>query len=316
MKKIVNEYPIELNHFGCNYGKLEAVSDLCLTVKAGRCYGLFGRNGAGKTTTIRCLLNLIRPTKGQVRLFGRNAGEDEVYVKSHLAYVGDQVAFYPWMSVRDVCDYMASFRPQWNHNLEKKLISYCELNETARANDMSRGQKVQLALICAICSRAELLVLDEPTSGLDPIMRRDFIKMIIGEFQDECPEQRTVFVSTHLISEFEGLIDEFTILHKGSARFQMEADEARQKYCRYLIEFSGSVPSISAPGIITLHQSGNTADIVMCDPDKVGEKMFQTYNPLLVRREALTLEEIFIAVLGGNADKHDNPKNEDDSRRF
>lgn len=298
------EYPIEINHFGCHYGKLEAVNDLNLRVKAGRCYGLFGRNGAGKTTTIRCLLNLIRPTKGSVKLFGRDPGEDEVYVKSHLAYVGDQVTFYPWMSVRNVCDYMASFRPAWNHPLEKKLLTYCELDNKAKANNMSRGQKVQLALICAICSKAELLVLDEPTSGLDPIMRRDFIRMIIGEFQEECPEKRTVFISTHLISEFEGLIDEFTILNKGKAMFQMESDEARHTYCRYMLEFESDVPSIRAEGVITVRRHGNTADVVMRDPDSIGEKLLQAYKPLTIRKESLTLEEIFIAVLGGEGEKH------------
>ena len=96
-----NEQPvIQLNNLTRCYGKLEAVNGLSLTVKAGRCYGFFGRNGAGKTTTIKCLLNLLRPTSGSVRVFGLDPQRDEVAVKSRLAYVPDTVAFYPWMLAR------------------------------------------------------------------------------------------------------------------------------------------------------------------------------------------------------------------------
>src|SRR6516165_3958924 len=83
------------------YGRAEAVRSLDLTVERGRCYGLFGRNGAGKTTTMKCLLNLLRPQQGQVRVFGLDPVKHEVAVKRRLAYVPDQVAFDPWMSVRE-----------------------------------------------------------------------------------------------------------------------------------------------------------------------------------------------------------------------
>ena len=101
---------IEINHLVRKYGKADAVNDLSLRVAPGRCYGFFGRNGAGKTTTIKCLLNLLRPTSGQIRVFGFDPQKDEVAVKSRLAYVPDYVAFYPWMTVRSTLDYLASFR--------------------------------------------------------------------------------------------------------------------------------------------------------------------------------------------------------------
>src|ERR1700722_11767698 len=93
--------PIEINHLVRKYGKSDAVNDLSLRVMPGKCYGFFGRNGAGKTTTIKCLLNLLQPTSGTVRVFGLDPKRDEVAVKSRLAYVPDAVAFYPWMTVRD-----------------------------------------------------------------------------------------------------------------------------------------------------------------------------------------------------------------------
>src|SRR5712671_7233596 len=114
---------IEIKNLARRYGKVEAVHDLSLTVRPGRCYGLFGRNGAGKTTTIKCLLNLLRPGAGQVRVFGMDPAVSEVEVKRRLAYVPDQVAFYPWMSVRETLDYLASFRANWNRKTEADLIA-------------------------------------------------------------------------------------------------------------------------------------------------------------------------------------------------
>src|SRR3954469_10221645 len=114
---------IDINNLVRRYGKTDAVNGLNLTVQPGRCYGLFGRNGAGKTTTIKCLLNLLRPTSGSVRVFGLDPCRDEVAVKSRLSYVPDYVAFYPWMTVRDTLEYLASFRKHWNGDIESDLLN-------------------------------------------------------------------------------------------------------------------------------------------------------------------------------------------------
>src|SRR5436309_7722658 len=208
---------IQIENLSYAYSRAEAVHDLRLTVQPGRCYGLFGRNGAGKTTTMKCLLNLLRPQRGTVRVFGLDPAKHEVEVKRRLAYVPDYVAFYPWMSVRETLDYLASFRTHWNRETERDLLDRFRLDESQKAGGLSKGQKTQVALIAAICPEPELLMLDEPTSGLDPIVRREFIQTVIGAYQEADPERRTVFVSTHLISEFEGLIDEFTIIDNGRA---------------------------------------------------------------------------------------------------
>src|SRR6266581_7796964 len=123
---------IELTNLTRRYGKVEAVNGLNLSVRAGRCYGFFGRNGAGKTTTIKCLLNLLQPTAGTVRVFGLDPRQQEEAVKSRLAYVPDQVAFYPWMTVRDTLDYLASFRQRWNRETEKELLGQFRLDASKK----------------------------------------------------------------------------------------------------------------------------------------------------------------------------------------
>jgi ABC-2 type transport system ATP-binding protein len=238
---------IEITTLVRRFGRRDAVNGLSLRVPRGRCYGFFGRNGAGKTTTIKCLLNLLRPTSGQVRVLGLDPRRDEVAVKSRIAYVPDAVAFYPWMTVRETLDYFASFRARWNEATEKALLDRFRLDVRQKTTHLSKGQRTQLALVAAICAEPELLVLDEPTSGLDPIVRREFIQTVIGAYQDADPS-RTVFVSTHLISEFEGLIDEFTIIDEGRDVLTLGADAARGKFEKSLEDiFITSLAPSGAP---------------------------------------------------------------------
>jgi ABC-2 type transport system ATP-binding protein len=240
---------IEVRGLVRKFKRTDAVDGLNLRVEPGRCYGFFGRNGAGKTTTIKCLLNLIRPTAGEVRVFGLDPARADVAVKSRLAYVPDFVAFYPWMTVRQALDYCAAFRSRWNVEMERALLDQFRLDQRQKTTHLSKGQRTQLALITAICPEPDLLVLDEPTSGLDPIVRREFIRTVIGAYQEGDPGRRTVFVSTHLISEFEGLIDEFTIIDRGREVLSLDADTARERYQKIYARFAADIPDLTLPGV-------------------------------------------------------------------
>ena len=279
------------------YKHTDAVNGLTLRVAPGRCYGFFGRNGAGKTTTIKCLLNLIRPGAGEVRVFGHDPARAEVEVKSRLAYVPDAIAFYPWMTVRQVLDYAAAFRPRWNLEMEGALLAQFALQPRQKAAHLSKGQKTQLALITAICAEPDLLVLDEPTSGLDPIVRREFIRTVIGAYQEGDPGRRTVFVSTHLISEFEGLIDEFTIIDQGREVLTLEADAARGRYQKIYARAAAEGPALSLPGVRSLRQRGRDVEVVTSGDAEAVIAQLRARAVETVRTESLTLEEIFVATL-------------------
>src|SRR5256714_2038939 len=253
---------IEIKDLTYAYSRAEAVHDFNLTLHPGRCYGLFGRNGAGKTTTMKCLLNLLRPRRGAVRVFGLDPAKNEVAVKRRLAYVPDYVAFYPWMSVRETLDYLASFRSHWNRDIERDLLERFRLQPAQRTNALSKGQRTQVALIAAICPEPELLLLDEPTSGLDPIVRREFIETVIGAYQQGDPAKRTILVSTHLITEFEGLIDEFTIMDRGRNVLSLNADEARERYQKIRARFAQTAPAMEFPGALHLRRNGRELELI------------------------------------------------------
>jgi len=159
---------VDIQNLAYSYGKAEAVHDLSLRVLPGCCYGLFGRNGAGKTTTMKCLVNLLRPERGQVRVFGLDPVEAEVDVKRHLAYVPDQVTFYPWMSVRETLDYLASFRERWNRKKEQELLDHFRLDPAKRVGALSKGQRTQTALMRQFAPRRKFWCSTNPPSDWIP----------------------------------------------------------------------------------------------------------------------------------------------------
>jgi ABC-2 type transport system ATP-binding protein len=294
----MNTPAIEIKDLAYSYGRGDAVHALNLTVRPGTCYGLFGRNGAGKTTTMKCLLNLLRPQHGSIRVFGLDPAKDEVAVKRRLAYVPDAVAFYPWMSIRETLDYLASFRDHWNTDLEASLLERFRLDASKKTSALSKGQRTQVALIGAISPEPELLVLDEPTSGLDPIVRREFIETVIGAYQEGDPGKRTVLVSTHLISEFEGLIEDFTIMDGGRDVLTLTADQARTRYQKITARFAQVVPAaLEFPEAIRDRRDGRQLQLIVSGSAPAVMQELSFHSPEQVTSESLTLEEVFVATL-------------------
>lgn len=287
---------IDMRGLTRRFGKTVAVDNLDLTVQPGRCYGLFGRNGAGKTTALRCLLNLLQPTSGTVRLFGQDPALDDVSVKSRFCYVPDTVGCYPWMTALQWFEYIASFRGRWNQELQKELLAQFQIRPDQKVVTMSKGQQMQVALIAALCPEPELLILDEPTAGLDPLIRREFIQTIIGAYQDGAPENRTILVSTHMLTEFEGLIDEFTILDHGRQHLSLSTDEARERYQRVRARFSDATGDLDdLPGLQAKAQ-GRELSIVSDGNLNELRSTLESRGAEVFAIEPLTLEELFIAA--------------------
>lgn len=137
MSHSVSEFAVSIRGLYRKYGRTDAVQGLDLDVQAGRCHALFGRNGAGKSTTIKCILNLLRPTEGSIRVFGLSPQLQEVAVKSRVGYMPEVVAVHPWMTVRDTLQYYASFRKHWNQT-DELLLCRCWSIRTVPADARAR----------------------------------------------------------------------------------------------------------------------------------------------------------------------------------
>jgi len=212
--------------------------------------------------------------------------------------VPDAVAFYPWMTVRDTLDYAASFRQRWSRETEQALVDQFRLDVRQKTSHLSKGQRTQVALIAAICPQPDLLVLDEPTSGLDPIVRREFIQTVIGAYQEGAPGERTVFVSTHLIGEFEGLIDEFTIIDRGRAVLTMDADSARERFQKIYARFASEPAAMNlSAGTHAIRRRGREIEVIVNGNASAVMERLAAQSPEALSSEALTLEEIFVSTL-------------------
>ncbi len=285
---------VDVHQLFRSFGRHEALSGLDLQITAGSCHGLFGRNGAGKTTTVLCLLNLLRPKSGSINIFGLELGRHETAIKGRLAYLPDSPSFYPWMTVRQVLDYFASFRNQWDRDMEDHLLNErFRLDPRAKAQHLSKGEKSQLALACALCASPELLILDEPISGLDPLVRGELLESVIGDFMAADPG-RTVLIATHLIREVEGLISSFTVVESGKTLLQEDAQSARQRYRAIRLEFASEPPEIDMPDLVETDRMGRTLEMVSPRYTDEMEQRLEAFGPQSMESRGLALEEIFV----------------------
>jgi ABC-2 type transport system ATP-binding protein len=199
--------------------------------------------------------------------------------------------------VRETLDYLASFRAHWNRDTENDLLKRFRLDDSQKTAGLSKGQKTQVALIAAISPGPELLLLDEPTSGLDPIVRREFIETVIGAYQESDPGNRTILVSTHLITEFEGLIDEFTIMDAGRAVLTLDADQARERFQKIRARFGQPAPTREFNGAIHTRREGRELELIVNGEGPEILEQLKALAPESLTSESLTLEEVFVATL-------------------
>jgi polyether ionophore transport system ATP-binding protein len=194
------------------YGKTVALDGLDLEVRAGEVHGFLGPNGAGKTTTIRLLLGLLRADGGKARLLGGDPWGDAVALHRRLAYVSGDVSLWPNLTGGEAIDLLARLRGGLDKARRAELIERFDLDPTKKGRTYSKGNRQKVALVAALASDVELLILDEPTSGLDPLMEvvfQDFIKQAKGA-------GKTVFLSSHILSQVEKLSDRVSIIRLGT----------------------------------------------------------------------------------------------------
>jgi len=239
--------PIQTEALFKRYGATLAVEQLSLSVARGEVYGYLGPNGAGKTTTIRLLLGLHRASSGAARLFGADAWRDAASVHRRVAYVAGEPALWPALTGEETFRFLASVRGGVDLAYRKQLIERFELDTNKRVRALSKGNRQKVALIAALCMRADLLILDEPTSGLDPLMEVAFRECV----HEAKALGQTVFLSSHILGEVEALCDRVGILRRGRL-----VDEGTLAELRHLSShtvqatFAGPVPSIARlPGV-------------------------------------------------------------------
>jgi len=284
-----------------SYGPHRGIIEVDLEVEQGEVMGFLGPNGAGKTTTIRVLLDLIHPTGGRATIFGIGTTVDPVAIHRRVGYLPGEFALYDRITGGQTLDYFGNLRGGVEPAYQRSLIERFDLDPSRRFREYSKGNKQKVGLVAALQHRPELLLLDEPTAGLDPLVQQSFYEVV----REAVAEGRTVFLSSHVISEVEKSCDRVAIIREGRL-VRVERVDALRDLAHHQVELRFAEP-VSASEFSGLP---GVSDVVG-DDHALRMKVVGAIAPVVqqaARHELIdfvsrepTLEESFLAEYGQTA---------------
>jgi ABC-2 type transport system ATP-binding protein len=240
-----------------------ALNGLNLEVPAGSIFGFLGRNGAGKTTTIKLLIGMLKPDRGDARVFGLPCGDSSasVEIRSRVGFVTEDKELYPYMTVEQIIRFTKAFFPKWRPDLEQKYLKLFDMPPKRKIPDLSKGMRSKLMLLLGISHGAELLILDEPTDGLDPVAVEDMLRELVAL---SASEGTTIFFSSHQLEEVEQIADHVCIIDRGAAILAGSLDDLKVQYQRLRVVFGEEwhTPVHWVDGADRVRQEGRTVEIL------------------------------------------------------
>lgn len=279
-----------------SYGAVQALRGVDLEVKRGEIFGFLGPNGAGKTTTIRCMLDLIRPNAGTLRVLGLDPQRESVAVRAKVGYLPGELTFEGNMTVESALRYLASLRGNnMDWNFVRQIAGRLELDLKPQFKNLSKGNKQKVGVVQALMHRPELLLLDEPTAGLDPLMQSEALKLV-REARDG---GATVFFSSHILSEVEEMAERVAIIRKGLVVETAEVESLMQRSLRRVRVHFGQAVAVDGlknlQGVTFLSQDETSIHLQIEGGMDALIKALAKYPVRDFESEHPSLEEIFRA---------------------
>jgi ABC-2 type transport system ATP-binding protein len=276
-----------------DYGRTRALDGLDLEVRNGEVFGFLGPNGAGKTTTIRLMLDLIRPTAGAVSVLGLDPHTDGPALRARVGYLAGDFLVDGRQTPRELLTYLANLRGGAGMSRIEELASRLDLDMTRKIKTLSRGNRQKVGVVQAFMHDPELLILDEPTSGLDPFLQHEFSSMV----RQAVAEGRTVFMSSHVMSEVQRSADRVGVIRDGRL-ITVEGVEQLRHRARRRIEVLFDAPVeagefASIQGVSELTVDG---PVLRCRLDGRADDLVKAvarHGVAMISAEEPDLEELF-----------------------
>jgi ABC-2 type transport system ATP-binding protein len=292
---------IETEKLTKSYGSHRGIVDVDLVVEQGEVFGFLGPNGAGKTTTIRVLLDLIRPTSGKASVFGIETTVDPVSIHRRIGYLPGEFTLYDRLTGGETLEYFGNLRGGVDTAYQASLIERFDLDPSRKFKEYSKGNKQKVGLVAALQHKPDLLVLDEPTAGLDPLVQQTFFAVL----REAVGEGRTVFLSSHVLSEAERACDRVGIIRDGRL-VKVDRVDALRDLAAHQVElrFTGPVPAAefeALPGVSNVTAEDHVLRMHVTGPISPVVKAAARFELAdFVSREP-SLEETFLAEYGHDA---------------
>ena len=294
----MTDHAVETHGLSVYYGRHRGILNVDLRVEQGEVFGFLGPNGAGKTTTQRVLVDIIRPTAGEARIFGLDCQKDGVTARDRVGYLPGELAMYESMRVRRFFRMYASLRKS-NRDSEhwQALSDRLELDTSRRIGQLSRGNKQKVGVVTAFMSKPDLLILDEPTTGLDPLVQQTVMDLV----REANQAGATVFFSSHILPEVQAVCDRVGIIREGHlVATERVEDLMTQHLKRVRMSFAAEPPTdaFRRDGVEITARDGQSLTLeIRQDLDQVMAEA-ASYGITDIETIHVSLEEIFLAYYG------------------
>lgn len=212
---------VEIQDLWKRYRRKAALRGLHLTFEAGRVTGVLGENGSGKSSLFRITAGVTRPDQGTVHIGGEPVG---TRTRASTAYLPETDSFYDWMTVAEQLDFLSAFYTGWDTSKASQLLGFMRLSPDDRIGELSQGQRARLKIVAAFAWPSRLVVMDEPFNGIDPPSRRRILDALVQEYR---VDSQTILISTHMVDEVEGLVEDVVYLREGEVALRGRADDLR-----------------------------------------------------------------------------------------
>jgi ABC-2 type transport system ATP-binding protein len=301
----MEEAAISIRGLTKSYGSVRALRGVDLEVGRGEIFGFLGPNGSGKTTTIRCMLDMIRPDGGTLRVFGLDPRMRSVQVRARAGYLPGELAFEGNMTVDAGLRYLAGLRGnRLDRTYVHRLAERLDLDLKPQFKNLSKGNKQKVGVIQALMHRPELLLLDEPTAGLDPLMQQEVLRMV----REAKSEGATVFFSSHIISEVEEIAERAGIIRKGRVVETADVQSLKRRSLRRArIRFRSPVdpqPFSLIPGVTVLSRDDGRSMTLQIEGEMDALIKELARHPVEdFETERSSLEETFMAHYEGGEER-------------
>jgi ABC-2 type transport system ATP-binding protein len=286
----MNENALQASGITVRYGKRVAVDNASLEVPRGAVYALLGRNGAGKSSLVRCLLGQQKPQAGSVTLFGEDVWTQRAALMERTGVVSEEADAPPQMKVAELSRFCGRLYSRWSHDAVDQRLRRFGIDAQARFGDLSKGQKKQVGLALALASSPDLLILDDPTLGLDVVARKSLFEEVISELADR---GITVVLTTHDLTGVEAIADRIAIMSEGRVVLEEELEVVKARFRR--IRYAQRPVALESGAIAMRSWGSSGAEAIVNDFEESSERFHAA------QVEAMSLEEIFIAVVGGQS---------------